>query len=716
VTAWTQGITGRNTTIAIVDTGIDRDSPEFAGRIHPDSRDVAGNASFDAVDDHGTNVAMVAAAARDNTGILGIAFDARVLVLRADRPGSCTSTETDGDLAGCEFFDRDIAIGVDQAIASGAAVINLSLGGSRPSSSLIAAIGRASAAGIVVVVAAGNSGDGSDPAIPPDQPDPFAAGVLDAGGTNVIIVGSVDEDGNFSDFSNRAGADAQFYLTARGERICCVYKDGVLEVTTDSSGNRFVTLFSGTSFSAPQVAGAVALLKQAFPNLTGQQIVQILLDTARDAGAAGTDTTFGRGILDIAKAVAPQGTTVLAGSTAALKLGDDTGTASAAMGDALRGQSLGAIVLDQYQRAYSYDVGTRLRGAALAPRLEGAVQLGGRRVAVGSDSVSMAFTIDANTPLGFGPAASPLHLSGKDAEVARVLAGQVALKIAPDTQLGFAFSQSADGIAAHLQGKRQPAFLIAGDAMGETGFIRDEDASLALRREIGGLGVTLTAASGEALLGTRRLADDVQSRDRERYGIARLGVAADRRFGPLKAVVGLDWLAEDRTVLGGYFHDAFGAGGADSLFLDTSLGLDLAPGWWIGANTRAGFTRARRAGVVSAGSDFISSAWSVDVVRQGIIQTSDTLGFRLSQPLRVESGGLRLNLPVSYDYAIESAAFDIRRLNLAPEGREMIAELAWRGEAFGGGLAASAFWRTDPGHYADIPDDQGVVLRWLREF
>ncbi|MGB7408136.1 MAG: hypothetical protein WA908_06480, partial [Pontixanthobacter sp.] len=51
ITAWQGGVTGRGSTIAIIDTGIDADSPEFAGRIHPDSTDVAGNGTFDADDD-----------------------------------------------------------------------------------------------------------------------------------------------------------------------------------------------------------------------------------------------------------------------------------------------------------------------------------------------------------------------------------------------------------------------------------------------------------------------------------------------------------------------------------------------------------------------------------------------------------------------------------------------------------------------------------------
>src|SRR5690606_34774922 len=89
-TAWNSGRTGRGVTIAVVDTGIDEDSPEFAGRVSPLSRDMTGsNRPLTGSDDHGTNVSMVAAAARNNSGILGIAFDSTIMALRSDTVGSC---------------------------------------------------------------------------------------------------------------------------------------------------------------------------------------------------------------------------------------------------------------------------------------------------------------------------------------------------------------------------------------------------------------------------------------------------------------------------------------------------------------------------------------------------------------------------------------------------------------------------------------------------
>jgi hypothetical protein len=328
----------------------------------------------------------------------------------------------------------------------------------------------------------------------------------------------------------------------------------------------------------------------------------------------------------------------------------------------------------------------------------------------------MAFTVADRSYAGDALSANPLRLDSRDAERARVLAGQIALRLSPDVQLGLAFSQDAGGLAAHLQGRRRPAFLIAGEPAGDSGFSVAQGAALVVRREFGGLGLTVTGASGAALLGAQRRAADLQSRDYERYGVTRTGIAADRRMGPLQAVVGLEWLNEDRTVLGGYFHDAFGAGGADTLFLDASFGLDVAPGWWIGASARQGRTSARQGGSVTAGSSFSTTAWAFDLVRQNLIRSGDSIGLRLSQPLRVEGGGLSLLLPVSYDYSTQSATFATRRLNLEPDGREFAGELAWHGPAFGGDLSASAYYRCDPGHFADAPDEQGMVLRWLREF
>ncbi|RDS78457.1 peptidase S8 [Alteriqipengyuania lutimaris] len=715
MTPWRQGVTGSGAAIAIIDTGIDIDSPEFAGRILPASRDVASDRGVDAVDDHGTNVALIAAAALDGTGVVGLAYDASLIVLRADQPGSCTPDETDADLAGCSFTDRAIARGIDDAVAADARVVNLSLGGSRPSQALLAAIDRATRAGVVVVVAAGNDGETDDPAIDPDNPDPFATGILGRGNGAVIIVGSVDDNGQISGFSNRAGNAASGYLTARGERLCCVYDNGTLQVT-EENGSRFVTLFSGTSFATPQVAGAVALLAQAFPNLTGQDIVEILLQTARDAGEGGTDATYGRGILDLIEAFSPQGTTRMPGAQDAVSLANDIAIASAPMGNALQGASLPGILLDKYDRAYLYELGSRTRMASAEPLLHGAARTGLRRVAVGSPKVALAFTLQQRGQAGGDPAIAPLELTRAQGEAARVLAARVAMRIAPDTQLGFAFAEGPDGLAVQMQGRDRPAFLVSRGGADDLGFVHRDRQGVAMRRDLGPFGVTLTASRGEALTGALREASDFIGERREGYGFIRLGAVADRSLGPLDLTLGAQWLREERTVLGAYLHDSFGARGADSVFVNGTAAIDAGEGWRLGGEGRMGLTRAIAGGRIADGSRWRSLSFAFDASKRGVVEPDDRLGLRLSSPLRVTGGGLLIDMPVSYDYATRSAGFALRHLSLAPDGREVMGELAWSGRVSDGLLAASLFYRSEPGHQRLAPDDGGFILRWSRGF
>lgn len=719
ITAWEAGRTGQGQAIAIVDTGIDATNPEFAGRILGASRDVAnGGRTIQAEDDHGTNVALVAAAARNGSGVLGIAFDAPLLVLRADQPGSCTDTGNNTGEASCTFFDTSIARGVDAAVAAGARVVNLSLGGNDGiGGALREAVARASAAGVVVVVAAGNGGTGNRPDTDPNQPTAFAQQVRAAGGSNVIIVGSVDAGNQLSSFSQRAGADAAWYLTARGEGVCCVYENGQIYVGQDSGG-AFNLLFSGTSFATPQVAGAVALLAQAFPNLTGQQIVRLLLDSARDAGAAGVDARYGAGVLDIAAALAPRGALTLAGGTAAVSPDMETGMGSPAMGDALAGSgTLVGVALDSYARAYTVDLGAGLRGAALTPRLQGALAQGARVAVGGARGVSLAFTIGEDPLRTGGGAARQMQLTGFQAEGARLLAARVAARIAPGTELAIAVREGAGGLAAQLRGGAEPAFLIARDAGADSGFLRQGEASVALRRDFGGTGVTVSAESGAVWRGEGlRVGETVPGAGRERLQTHAVAVALDRQLGPFAAVLGASWLGERASALGASFAPAFGMAGADTLFLDASGRFDLAPGWQLAGAWRQGWTRVRTTGLIAPGSSLLSQGFSIDLSRAAVFAAGDSIGLRIAQPLRVTGGGIGLTLPVAYDYATLLPSYGVRHLALAPAGRELDAELSWRGALWGGEAGASLFYCVDPGHYASLPDDRGVALRWRRDF
>lgn len=700
--AWAAGATGSGVTIAVVDTGIDVDNPEFAGRLSPASKDLFTTRNqLDATDDHGTQVALTAAAARNGTGVLGMAWNATIMAIRTDEPGSCVSdgaTAADGD---CAFNDDDIARGVDHAAANGARIINLSLGGEGGATArLQTAVRNATAGGALVVLAAGNDGFG--------QLEDFARQLIAQGNGAVLVVGSVNDSYQISDFSNRAGADQQFYLAALGERVCCTYKDGTLFV--DSEG--FVYVVSGTSFAAPQVSGAAALLAQAFPNLTGRQIAEILLRTAYDAGDAGSDAVYGRGILNIAAAMQPLGTTTIPGGQGAVTLSEAVLAASPAMGDALAPASLSTIITDEYDRAFAATLAASDGPARQRQVLHGALAGGQRSLAAASSSASMAFTVDDSG------AVAPLRLLPGQAERARVLAASVAMRLAPRTQMAFAYARGADGIVAGLQGQQRPAFMVAGDTRGDLGFVQSSQGSLAVRHELGTWGITASAERGQTWSSAvdRHLAELRGADGQDSRPVSIVSLALDRRLGPVDTALGVSVMREDQRMLGLAMQQGFGLAGADTLFVDASAGWNPAPGWRLGGSLRAGRTAARGGGVLAAGSRVRTSAFAFDFVRSGVLAADDSLAFRLSQPLRVEGGGINLSLPVSWDYATLSGGYATQRLNLAPSGREIDAELAWRGRLGFGQAAASLFWRRDPGHVADAPDDKGVALRWSAGF
>ena len=137
-------------TAAVIDSGVNPNSPEFAGRISPASQDVAGTRGLGDDSGHGTAVSAVLLAAKNDAQIQGMAFDATLLALRTDTPGSCTSTSD------CSHSDSNIARALDIATTQGAKVANISLGGASANLTLRNAIARATAAGMVIVISAGN--------------------------------------------------------------------------------------------------------------------------------------------------------------------------------------------------------------------------------------------------------------------------------------------------------------------------------------------------------------------------------------------------------------------------------------------------------------------------------------------------------------------------------------------------------------------------------
>jgi hypothetical protein len=697
-------------TVGVIDSGIDPNSHEFTGRIHAQSGDVTGAGRPLGDDDgHGTEVTRVLAAAKDDRDVHGIAFSATILALRADQAGSCTTAALGEDAAECSFYDSAIAAGVDRAIDNGARVVNISLGGAGgASATLRAAINRATQAGIIIVASAGNEGNDAVPAFDPNNPSPFAQALLANGNGLVIIAASVDDQGVISNFSNKAGVSQASVLSALGQGICCEYRDDAI-YRFDQNGQTITRVLNGTSFSAPQIAGAAALLAQAFPNLTGSQIVNLLLTSARDAGDPGTDAIYGRGILDIARAFAPAGTTSLAGTTIAVPLSGDGGTTSGPMGDvAMSNRPVNAVIVDSYGRAYDIDLAHGLNATAPRLRLTPALIHQGRSVSAVAGTTQIAFSISDS---GGGTASIlPLALSDGQARQARLLAGRVSAAITKDTRFSLGIRQTAGHQVAALQDMASSAFLTAGEARMEAGFERQPGNSFALRQKLGAFGLTGSVEHGDARL-YQGASDEYLRWGTRQYPYATLGISLDRKIGPARLALGANWMRENETILGARFANFIGRSGARSLFVDGNMEAALGQDWSIGTSWRQGLTYANAGSTLTGQSLLKSNAFSFDVTRANAFAYGDRLAFRFAQPLRVTSGGLKLNVPIAYDYATLTPTFGIRHFSLAPQGREIASEIAWILPMSGGYVSSNLFWRQEPGHFESAPDDIGVAFR-----
>jgi len=253
---------GNGVTVAVLDSGVDFDHPDLQGRVITPGLNLL--APGGARDDrgHGTMVAGIIAANRGNRrGIAGIAPGARILPVKVlDRDGV-------GD-------DIDIATGMAWAVARGADIINLSLGGPGESPLLTAAVANARAKGVVVVAAAGNDGRGlvEVPAAIP----------------GVLAVSATGNAGGMAAFSSFG---PEVSVAAPGVRI----------TSTDlgrPAGSDTYSSESGTSFAAPIVAGVAALVRSRFPGLSAEAITARIRSTARDRGPAGVDDAYGHGVVD----------------------------------------------------------------------------------------------------------------------------------------------------------------------------------------------------------------------------------------------------------------------------------------------------------------------------------------------------------------------------------------------------------------------------------
>lgn len=655
--------------MGVIDNGVQSTAPDLAGRISPLSRDIVGSRNqLHGPETHGSELSSIIAGAANGSGVVGAAFNATILAIRAD--------DTCGP--GCGFLTADLARGIDFAVESGVDIINLSLGGVNPLGPVFEqALANATARGVIVVVSAGN--DGTSGAIRVNYPGRYALDPAISNGL-ILIAGASDASGQVVPFSNPAADARDVYLLAPGLQIIVpdFNEPGPTNPNFQSCSGGFCQV-QGTSYSSPHLAGAVALLRSAFPGLTPQELVQLTLQSARDVGAPGVDDRTGRGVVDLARAFQPIGTTATPlAKGGSVTPGAPLAVVGGAMGDAFqRVGALQTVAFDSFGRTFdvSYAASFQPSGASFAPA---ASPLLWRSVSAGpgGSHVSFAWT-EPQAPL-----ARIEGLSPDDPDV--VFRSTALLPGGVDLQVGFRGPLLQDASGAVFNG-----FL--GLA---------QDSGIGLRKRFGerfSLGVI--SQSGETPTGM-----PLQSVGRRLFA-GRVELAE----GPLSMGLTAGRLREQGGVLGSsWTASSVGDGGSASAgFMAVDADVRLRRSLRLSTRLELGRTRAGEVGFFEGGAQLTSSAaaatlrWDAAPAPHGL---TGALVFSAAQPLRVEGGGFVWRSATATAYGRQSLTFTEQFVRADPSGRQIETRVAY--ELYGAGrisARAEVARISDPGHVEAAP-------------
>ena len=443
-----------------------------------------------------------------------------------------------------------------------------------------------------------------------------------------VAVVATDATGHLASYSNQCGVAAAWCIAAPGSNL----------ISTLGSG--FGT-GSGTSFAAPQVSSAIALLKQQFPYLSAAQAAQIILQTANKTGIYANQQLYGQGLLDINAALNPVGTiTIPAASTTTGAQVSVTG--SGALGSASFAQSWAAsvgklIVLDSYDRSYQINASALVSAPSHTLDSRSAVQQYGFGEGDQISSSVSGFYMDQYK-------AAPLGLVSVTTKAGNQFAASTGIDPA------FGFGSFGSGVV--------PAgSLITSDGVGNPFLnLADEAATahvaLPMTTGFGDMKVSASVFNGYARTAdlTARMTDPSYVPPTVSGGALELAAPVDAIGGSVTFNFG--GVREDGRLLGGSTSGAFGTtANTTTAFTGMTLQAELAEGLHLIGGMEFGQSNATQtASALNVQYGTLSSeSFHAGLVQDGIFSKTDKAGFVVSQPLRVSGGNVSVDVPVSRD-------------------------------------------------------------------
>ena len=674
--------------------------------------DIADNVSWSGgysstVNGHGVGVASLMVAAHDRQGVMGIAPHARVIAYNPfDSTGTASWTA--------------IRSGVLSLAARNAHVINMSLGVSgytlHPDWRKIFGDYEVYAAtrSRIFVMAAGNDGRVQLTNVAWNfSRDP-----------NLIIVGSVRTDGTISSFSNTpgtacltdnwAGSWIQYCREMLMNRF--IVAPGELILVPDGQGG-FIRR-SGTSFAAPLVAGAIALLHDRWPWLANhpRETVSVILQSARDLGVPGVDPIYGHGLLDVQASQSPLNYNNL------LFYEVRNGVMTARTATQLRASGVqttwetDGVYFHLYEpigatfRDFTVPMSSLLGGQVRT--LTGALEHFQRFAQRGlSDFISGTSSGFTDAPMVEMPSAAGLRVSMTSRPEAYLtgynlgLTGHTALRVS-DTQSGLAFTAGYGN--GPLAMNAQPGFALTTDHG------RDGGINPLLALASGGAFANVELPLGRNTALSFGVSQDHQvvpradHREAQLERIARMGMEPldaealnlriTHRFSPSFTLSGGYARIRERNALLGvqspertdFGHGATSETANLSASWNVSDNLTLAASGTV-ARTRAGGEQ----GFVALGDGVISTAFAVSATRQGLFGRRDALRLSVAQPLHIESGRLAYRSVEVIDRTTGELGVADQPFDVNGDPRTLIGEMLYEAPILSGNGEIGLFGRAE---------------------
>ena len=612
--AYDRGWTGDGVTIGYYEFAIDGSHPELSGKVVDNPYDEIEPGSYTNViytledaTQHAQRAAGVAVAKRDKIGMHGVAYDSRIDFVS-------DHNQSFNDLIDQEYIDDPFNVEGREArsvnylngrvpIAFNASPGFVDWSDKTPTEtesgfnnkSWLAALRQettSAASRTIWVIGAGNDsklypiGAGYFPVHFPElQP-------------HVIVAVALASNGAIASYSNRCGAASAFCIAAPGRHYAPAGENGYSTV-------------QGTSFAAPTVAGALAILKQAFPSLGNDELVTRLFATANKTGIYATTATYGQGLVDLDAATQPLGTLMF------LMNGPFSGPSSSVL---------------------------ETKVVTTPPFGDAFVNAFRDRKVMLLDDLNTPFFADLSR---FVSTSSPAIVSDRLSELQRQIANP---EIEPENDMSLQFIRLA-GETAHVQNDLE-----------------------------------FTAGKNDAIAFAKKF--EIQRTEKS----------------SLQLTAGS--LVEPETTLGSMSTGAFGTQHSASLL--TGLKSELTFNTWrLSASGMLSLTSTNNnTGVIRSTTPLLASSFAMDVTRK---TANGALRFTLSQPLRIETGRVKLTIPASRT-PDKKPQYETFKKDLQPSGRQIDLEMGYVQRIGANAAIGAEIWLTkDSGHSGNAKPSTGIA-------